>query len=42
MLYNKNASKSTKAGATRTSDLFSMVSMMIMMMPVTMVIGKAI
>ena len=37
VLYNKNASKSTKAGATRTSDLFSMVSMMIMMMPVTMV-----
>jgi len=25
VLYNKNASKSTKAGATRTSDLFSMV-----------------
>ena len=42
VLYNKNASKSTKAGATRTSDLFSMVSMMIMMMPLTMVSGKAI
>ena len=32
VLYNKNASKSTKACATRTSDLFSMVILAMMMM----------
>ena len=34
VLYNKNASKSTKACATRTSDLFSMVILAMMMMVV--------
>ena len=34
VLYNKNASKSTKACATRTSDLFSMVILAMMMVVV--------
>ena len=37
VLYNKNASKSTKACATRTSDLFSMVILAMMMVVVVMI-----